>query len=110
MTQKTTYVVYTVHIIKVSSATNESRNPRAHCTIALRVVLAEGYLRIIPEFLPIILALFSNSQMYLLCSKLCWHNVSMPTCEAELVARQAYACEAVIFGQPWGGVRGRVDG
>jgi len=30
----------------------------------LRVVLAEGYLRIILEFLPIILALFTNSQMY----------------------------------------------
>ena len=54
-------------IVIVSFATTKSRNP--HCTCALKVVLAEGYLRIIPEFLPIILALFSNSQMYLLCSK-----------------------------------------
>ena len=72
------YVVYIVHIIIVSSVTTKSRNPRAHCTCVLRVVLAEGYLHIIPEFLPIILALFSNSQMYLLCSKLCQHNISMP--------------------------------
>ena len=74
-----TYLVYVVHIIIVSSMINKSRNPRAHCTCTLRVVMAKGYLRIIPEFLPIILALFSNSQTYLLCSKLCWHNVSMLT-------------------------------
>ena len=70
--------VHSAYNYIVSSATNKSHNARAHCTCALRVVLAEGCLHIIPEFLLIILALFSNSQMYLLCSKLCQHNVSMP--------------------------------
>ena len=39
-------------IVIVSFVTTKSRNPRAHCTCALKVVLAERYLRIIPEFLP----------------------------------------------------------
>ena len=59
VTRQITYVVYIVHINIVSSMTNKSRNPRAHCTCALRVVLAEGCLCIIPKFLPIILTLFS---------------------------------------------------